>query len=221
MPDVTLADVKRLLAGCWEAQSEAVDRWHADEPADLAAPKPPCGRDGLAALALAQHLMNFRLWHVEDEARARDVGPEVIARCKRDIDGLNQRRNDLIEQVDACLVSLLEPLLPESASGRMNTETLGSALDRLSILALKIYHMDEQARRAGVSPEHVAACQGKLAVLRRQREDLAGAVLDLVDEYGRGEKRPAIYRQFKMYNDPSLNPRLYAAGRAAGRAREE
>ncbi|MEW5774404.1 MAG: DUF4254 domain-containing protein [Thermodesulfobacteriota bacterium] len=217
MPDLSLADLRRLLVQCWEAQAETVARWHEEAPAEPSQPGP----DDLLALVLAQHLTNFRLWHVEDDARATDVGPEVIARCKRDIDRLNQQRNDLIEQVDTCLVSLVLPLLPAQPRDRTNTETLGGALDRLSILALKIYHMEEQTRREDVGPDHRASCRDKAEVLRRQREGLAAAVLDLVDEYGRGEKRPVVYRQFKMYNDPRLNPRLYGAGRAGGQASEE
>jgi cell division protein FtsB len=217
MPDLTLADLRRLLSECASAQAEAVDAWHRSDPEDQ--PQPDSA--DLNSLVLAQHLANFRLWHVEDDARAVDVGPEVIARCKRDIDRLNQRRNDLIEQVDACLVSLILPLLPAQLPERTNTETLGSALDRLSILALKIFHMDEQTRRKDVGQEHLAACRDKAEVLRRQREDLLAAAQDLVDEYGRGEKRPVVYRQFKMYNDPRLNPRLYGAARAGKQRSEE
>ena len=217
MPDLSLADLRRLLDECAAAQAEAVAAWHRAEPGDLPEPVP----DDLPALVLAQHRTNHLLWHVEDDARAVDVGPEVIARCKRDIDRLNQRRNDLIERVDGALVSLLLPLLPARLPERTNTETLGSVLDRLSILALKIYHMDEQTRRVDVGEEHRAACRDKAEVLRRQRADLLAAARDLVDEYGRGEKRPVVYRQFKMYNDPRLNPRLYGAARAGKQASEE
>lgn len=222
MSHLSLADLRRLFTACAEAQAEAVARWHQADPGDL----PEAGPDDLAALAQAQHQANYRLWHVEDDARATDVGPEAIADCKRRIDRLNQRRNDLIEQVDTCLVSLVLPLLPAQPRDRINTETLGSALDRLSILALKIYHMDEQTRRDEAGPEHQAACRDKAEVLRRQRADLLAAALDLLDEYARGEKRPVVYRQFKMYNDPRLNPRLYGprlsgAARAGDGASEE
>lgn len=217
MPQTSAADLRRQLSRCAAAQAEAVAAWHRADPGDLPAPGP----DDLQALVLAQHQANFRLWHVEDDARATDVGPEAIAGCKRRIDRLNQQRNDLIEQVDTCLVSLILPLLPARPRDRTNTETLGSVLDRLSILALKIYHMDEQARREAAGPEHQAACRDKAAVLLRQREDLLAAALDLVDEYARGEKRPVVYRQFKMYNDPRLNPRLYGAARGGDGASGE
>lgn len=210
-----------LLADCFALQDEATARWHTEEPA---APEPPAGAqsapdglpDVLRALVLDQHLRNFRLWHVEDMARRRDVDDAVIADCKRRIDALNQERNDRMERVDACLVDLLRPLLPGAGTGpetgreAYNTESPGMAIDRLSILSLKIWHMAEQTERADASPEHIAACRDKLAVLRRQREDLAAAVQDLMAEYLAGSKRPRVYFQFKMYNDPNLNPQLYA-----------
>ena len=193
------------------AQPGAVAAWHEAEPKGLDEPAPEADLDTLRTLAVSQHLCNHRLWHVEDEARRTDVGPEVIADCKRRIDALNQKRNDLIERVDACLVALVTPLVPEGASERYNTETAGMALDRLSIIALKVHHMREQAQRADASDEHRHSCAAKLAVLDEQRADLARAVGELLAEYVAGTKRPKVYYQFKMYNDPSLNPALYAA----------
>ena len=120
-----------------------------------------------------------------------------------------QERNDRIERVDACLVALLSPLLPASPAPHINTESLGMAIDRLSILSLKIWHMDEQVRRTDVTPEHIASCEKKLAVLKEQRADLSLAVKHLVTEFVEGTKTPKLYFQFKMYNDPTLNPELY------------
>lgn len=200
-----------LLADCFALQDEATARWHTEEPA---APRPPAGPhplpDTLRALVLDQHLRNFRLWHVEDMARRRDVDDAAIADCKRRIDVLNQERNDRMERVDACLVDLLRPLLPGTSREAYNTESPGMAIDRLSILSLKIWHMAEQTERADASQAHIAACREKLAVLRRQREELAAAVQALVAEYLAGSKRPRLYFQFKMYNDPNLNPQVYA-----------
>ena len=200
--------IKALTAALEEgfsAQTAATEEWHA-----LRAPEPVRGGEGdLRAAILAQHASNFKLWHVEDRARRRDVSDAVIAACKREIDALNQLRNDGMEEVDRILARLLGPLLPGDAARRVNTETVGMAIDRLSILALKMYHMEEQTRRRDVGPEHLEACRDKLAVLRRQRLDLARAVLELVEEYAAGSKRPVAYNQFKMYNDPNLNPELY------------
>jgi hypothetical protein len=201
MKDV--GELKAAMEEAFAAQTAAAEDWHVRTPE-------PDREGGLRAAILAQHASNFRLWHVEDRARRRDVPDAAIAACKREIDGLNQLRNDGIEEVDRRLAALLEPLLPRKAARRVNTETAGMAVDRLSILALKIYHMEEQTRRPDAGPEHVEACRNKLAVLRRQRLDLIRAVLELLDDYAAGRKRPAAYSQFKMYNDPNLNPELYS-----------
>lgn len=200
-----------------ERQAAAVAIWHDAEPEGLDEPAPAADLDALRRLAAAEHLTNYRLWHVEDEARRTDVNAEVIADCKRRIDALNQKRNDLIEKVDACIVGLVSPLIPQDARRRYNTETVGSALDRLSIMALKAYHMQEQTERDDVTDEHRASCLKKLDVLHEQRADLLQSVCELLADYAAGEKLPKVYYQFKMYNDPSLNPALYAnKGKDAG-----
>ena len=178
-----------LLDACFDAQNEATALWHSQEPE----------ADDVAPYASAS----------PETARRRDVTPDVIADCKYRIDRLNQERNDRIERVDACLVALLSPLLPASPAPHINTESLGMAIDRLSILSLKIWHMDEQVRRTDVTPEHIASCEKKLAVLKEQRADLSLAVKHLVTEFVEGTKTPKLYFQFKMYNDPTLNPELY------------
>ena len=209
---MTPSALKSLLRDAWTAQLDHVALWHREEPpADI----PARPGDGLVELVLRQHLKNFLLWHVEDRARRRDVDDSVITACKREIDGLNQQRNDLMEQVDAWLVRAVagfEAQRDLPAGGRRyNTETLGAALDRLSILSLKIFHMREQTERADASADHLARCREKLAVLLEQHDDLSRSVLELVDEYAGGAKSPRVYFQCKMYNDPSLNPELYAA----------
>lgn len=209
----SIDSAKKVIADIVMCQGVRVGLWHEQEPPALEGLLPQEGDDPVARLecfALAQHLANHLLWHVEDSARRVDVGDAVIADCKRRIDRLNQSRNDLIERVDAALIVLLAPLLPKDAPERYNTETIGSALDRLSILALKIHHMAEQTRRSDVGPDHVESCERKLATLRRQRDDLLVSALELLDDYALGRKRPKVYFQFKMYNDPSLNPELYA-----------
>lgn len=207
---MTVADMKQLVIQCVTMQLENVVRWHDKEPGEACG----CAHDEISPgtllhLAEEEHKANFRLWHVEDEARRRDVGDDVIAQCKRDIDKLNQRRNDLIEKMDQCLTAMVETFVPESAPQAYNTETIGSAMDRLSIICLKIFHMDEQMKRAEAGPEHVEACGRKLAVLAQQHKDLVASVLGLLDEYAAGVKRPKVYYQFKMYNDPQLNPALH------------
>lgn len=222
MSHISPASLRELLSLAWTAQLERTDHWHVEAPpADI----PVRPEDGLVELVVRQHLKNFLLWHVEDTARRRDVDDRVITRCKREIDGLNQARNDLMEQVDRWLVEAVSGFAAQrdlSAQGRrFNTETLGAALDRLSILSLKIFHMQEQTTRLDVDAAHVASCQAKLAVLREQHRDLCAAVLDLIDEYATGAKSPRVYFQCKMYNDPALNPELYAARPHAGGPAEE
>jgi len=202
--------IKQDLAASIRAQTRAVIDWHGAVPdnIDTDAADPA---EKLLKLVLAQHLMNFILWHAEDVARRKDVDASVIADCKYRIDTFNQKRNDAFEIVDEYLVGRLNRFPPPLSGGRErhNTESLGMAVDRLSILALKIYHMDEQTKRADVDEAHRQSSAAKLAALEEQRADLEQAVYDLIDDFCNGVKRPKAYRQYKMYNDPGLNPQLY------------
>ena len=191
----------------WSSDLEAwTARWHEDESF-----APPAA-DEFSRLLVGLHRSNFLLWHEEDVARRTDVDPAEIARVKRAVDRLNQQRNDSIELIDEWLLvtryaHLADRDLP------LRTETPGQATDRLSVLALKVFHMREQTLRADVSAEHVQACTRKLVTLVAQRTDLSRALADMLAELERGAIRMKIYRQFKMYNDPSLNPQLYAGRR--------
>lgn len=219
--------IVETITAAAETQSRLVADWHrsgmefrdSETELNAALAALPAGHVArFAGLIQVQHLANFFLWHVEDEARRTDVDDAVIAGCKQRIDRLNQRRNDLIEQVDAALVAALEPLLPplpNDAAARYNTETVGSALDRMSIMALKVFHMDEEACRTDADAAHRAKCAEKLEILRAQRDGLLASVLELVGDYATGARRPRVTYQFKMYNDPSLNPALYKTGRGA------
>jgi hypothetical protein len=161
-----------------------------------------------------QHKYNFLLWHEEDIARSPTAGDAEIARVKRNIDQLNQKRNDWIERIDDWLKRQLEErrIVP-AAGAKWNTETPGAAIDRLSILALRIYHMEEQAERTDATPEHIAKAHDKLALLAAQHEDLSAALAELIADLFAGRKRLKLYRQMKMYNDPTMNPYLYNADR--------
>ena len=210
MADITIEIVKETIRDAINHQTRSVMDWHYGEPVYEGDPADDlAGVAGFRELVARQHWANFQLWHVEDRARRKDVDAVVIADCKYAIDKLNQKRNDLIERVDECLIGMIAPLLPEDCAERYNTETVGAALDRLSIQALKIYHMDEQCRRKDVDQDHKDACSGKVLTLKQQHEDLEQAILGLVDEYAVGAKKPKVYFQFKMYNDPKLNPELY------------
>jgi len=154
------------------------------------------------------HRCNCLLWNEEDLARRRNVPDAEIAGNKRAIDGYNQQRNDAIERIDEqMLVSLSE--VKVNSGARLNSETPGAMIDRLSILCLKIHHMRLQTLRTDVDSTHIEACRGKLARLEEQRGDLGACFDRLVAECVRGEARFKVYRQFKMYNDPALNPAIY------------
>ena len=160
----------------------------------------------------ANHRCNTLLWDEEDLARRRDVPDAAIAANKRAIDGYNQRRNDATENVDEALLARISAV-GLSPDAWHNSETAGAMIDRLSILALKSFHMDLQTRRTDASSEHIAACHDKLARLAAQREDLARCYDTLLGCAAEGRAFWRIYRQFKMYNDPDLNPYLYGGKR--------
>jgi hypothetical protein len=188
-------------------QQECVDRWH-QVPVDNR-------YDGFLAAVCTQHQFNYWLWHEEDIARSPDVSDTKIAEVKRNIDRFNQQRNDWIEKLDDLITAHLErtavKALPEA---RQNTETAGSVIDRLSILALRLYHVDEQLRRTDATPEHLEKCRGRMQVCLRQHADLTHGLTELLEDLLSGRKRHRTYRQLKMYNDPSLNPYLYGRRQA-------
>ena len=147
-------------------------------------------------------------WHFEDIIRDPHIDPVEALSLKRRIDRSNQDRTDLVEQIDSYFRQKYSDVnvLPDA---RLNTESPAWAIDRLSILALKIYHMREQAERADATEEHRQKCQAKLNVLLEQQHDLSLAIDQLLDDIQAGRKYMKVYRQMKMYNDPSTNPVLY------------
>ncbi len=157
------------------------------------------------------HLRNFQLWHEEDIARRDDLGAERVMQAKRAIDRFNQERNNFIEEMDKAMVAELQPA--DSGLPR-NSETPGMMIDRLSILALKEYHMREETLRPEASESHRASCGEKLARIIRQRSDLTQCLDELLKEVAAGTRTFAVYYQFKMYNDPALNPQLYGKSSA-------
>ncbi len=152
---------------------------------------------------------NYNLWHLEDLARDPDANDSTIANVKRKIDKENQLRNDRIENLDILIDNFLKrnKIIPKTEIS--NSETPGSIVDRLTILSLKIYHMKQQTERDDVDENHIITCKNKLKILHLQRDDLIGALKILINEILSGEKKHKIYYQFKMYNNPALNPILY------------
>jgi Protein of unknown function (DUF4254) len=161
--------------------------------------------DGLMAIAMAQHGANFELWHEEDKARSPEAIDSDIAEVKHAIDRLNQKRNDLVEKMDVWLLERLE----QNEKAPLHSETPGLMIDRLSILALKIYHTEEEEHRETATEAHRRRNADRLALLKEQRSDLAGCLDDLWSEILQGTRRFKLYRQMKMYNDPELNPAVY------------
>lgn len=190
---MNVAEITRL-------QAERTVQWHQEDPCSA--------EDGLPGLVERNHLENFLLWHEEDIARCDDLGPERVVQAKRRIDGHNQRRNDLIEQMDQLIVNELRP---RTTGCSFSSETPGMMIDRLSILALKNFHMSEEANREDAPQEHRQKCAQKVSVIRRQIADLSGALDELLDEVKAGTRSFRVYFQFKMYNDRELNPQLRRA----------
>ena len=151
-------------------------------------------------------------WHLEDIIRAPQIAPVEALQIKRRIDKSNQDRTDLVELIDSYFLDQYKDIkLAKDAT--INTESPAWAIDRLSILALKIHHMRQETERTDTSDEHRAQCQQKLNVLLEQQEDLSTAIGQLLDDIRAGRKYMKVYKQMKMYNDPELNPVLYASNK--------
>ena len=189
--------------------TSTVARWHR-EPIDHPYGEPdPTSLDPLAIIC-QQHQYNYLLWHEEDIARSPDVSDAQIASVKRNIDRYNQARNDWIEKVDDWITADLDrKSIQPSPQALLNTETPGSAIDRLSIMSLRIYHLEEQLERTDIDQAHIDKVSHRLAVCRMQFADLSQSLRELLQAIYAGSKRHKTYRQMKMYNDPSLNPYLY------------
>jgi len=147
-------------------------------------------------------------WHLEDIIRDENIDPVEALQLKRTIDASNQKRTDLVEFIDSWFLNKYKDITPKS-DAKINTETPAWAVDRLSILALKVYHMSLEANRESASEEHRYNCQQKLDVLLTQKEDLCASIIQLLNDIENGDVKMKVYKQMKMYNDESLNPILY------------
>jgi hypothetical protein len=195
-----MIDVNQLT----NLQFNAVEYWH-DRKFVILKPE-----NDLFAVVLEQHRFNFDLWHEEDIARSPDVSDSKIAQVKRRIDQLNQKRNDGIERLDAAIIEqLAEIKRAPKPDARINTETPGSAIDRLSIMSLRLFHLQEQLQRSDAGLEHQQLVSQRINRCFLQHADLSRSLTELLDDIIAGNKILKVYHQFKMYNDPAMNPYLY------------
>ena len=196
-PLVTILEIDAIL-------SRLVVDWHAVAVSH--------DQQGLLGTVCDLHRFNFLLWHEEDIARSPDVTDAKIAQVKRAIDQYNQSRNDSIEKTDDWLIEELGRRGIVAADGALSaTETPGAAIDRLSILELRRYHMREQIERADASAEHREKAASKMLVLDMQRANLMEALDRLLAEIFTGQRPLRVFRQMKMYNDPTMNPAIYSS----------
>jgi len=197
---LTLTDIAALhdqLTSRWH--QEAIETW-----------KAPTGRHAAwTALVARQHLANFELWHTEDEARTPGATDSDLARVKRRVDETNQRRNDLSEQIDETLLDALASQGLPNPEAPLHSESPGLMIDRLSILALNIFHTREEMQRPSAPAGHAERNRARLEILTGQRHDLAACLDRLWAETLAGSRSFKLYRQLKMYNDPALNPAVY------------
>jgi len=168
----------------------------------------PYNKEELEHLLYKKSWIDTVQWHYEDIIRLPDINPVEALTLKRKIDASNQVRTDMVEFIDSYMLDLYKNVKVQPEA-KINTESPAWAIDRLSILALKIYHMKEEANRITASNQHRLNCQQKLNVLLEQRTDLSEAIDDLIQDIANGRKYMKVYKQMKMYNDDDLNPMLY------------
>lgn len=177
-----------------------------------AKPVNPYTEGSIEFLLFSKNWIDAVQWHLEDIIRNPAIEPAEALKIKRRIDASNQERTDLVEYIDGFFMDKYKNVEKQSNAG-INTETPAWAVDRLSILALKIYHMQQETLRSDASAEHIKSCSDKLNVLLTQRKDLSGAIDELLADIEAGRKYMKLYKQMKMYNDPALNPVLYKGGK--------
>ena len=186
---------------------QAIRDYHLTDNVDTEM-KNPYDRDSIEYKLYMKCWIDTVQWHLEDLIRDPHIDLSDALALKRRIDHSNQDRTDLVEEIDTYFRQKFADITP-MADARLNTESPAWAVDRLSILELKIWHMQEQTERKDADQEHLARCQAKLEVLLEQRVDLSTAIDQLLEDYQAGRKVMKVYRQMKMYNDPSTNPVLY------------
>jgi len=194
-------------SSAWDIFSKSVEDYHINDNIDFPINN-PFEKGSLEQLLYAKNWIDTVQWHLEDIIRDENIDPVDALKLKRRIDASNQQRTDLVEYIDSCFLQKYQNITPKSEA-KINTETVAWAIDRLSILVLKVYHMNQEATRESASDEHRAKCTEKLNVLLEPKKDLSQAIDFLLEEIEKGNVKMKTYKQMKMYNDESLNPVLY------------
>lgn len=196
-----------LTEKAWEIFNQSVRDYHITDNVD-SAENNPFQANSLEWILYSKNWIDTVQWHLEDIIREEDINPVEALKIKRKIDKLNQKRTDLVEQIDFWFYKNFETIIPNS-DARINSETPAWSIDRFSILSLKIYHMSIEASREDASEEHKLQCSQKLQILLEQHKDLSTAIDQLLSDIENGKVKMKLYKQMKMYNDESLNPILY------------
>jgi hypothetical protein len=194
---------------CYQIYEKSVADYHITDDVD-AAQNNPFAEGDLNHTLYAKNWIDAVQWHLEDIIRDPEIDPVAALALKRRIDKSNQDRTDMVEELDSYFRDKFKSVAVLD-SATINTESPAWAFDRLSILALKIYHMNVEVARTDATPQHIARCKAKLDVLLEQRIDLITAIDQLLDDIAAGRKYMKVYRQMKMYNDADTNPVLYAS----------
>jgi hypothetical protein len=192
---------------CYQIFEQSIRDYHRHDHVDTAIKNPFTGSD-FKSLLYVKNWIDTVQWHLEDVIRNPDIDPAEALLIKRRIDKSNQERTDKVEQIDDYFVEQFRQVEAKPGA-RINSETPAWLLDRMSILMLKIYHMQEQTERKDATAEHISKCQAKLSVLLEQKNDMRNAFNELMEDIQTGNRKFKVYRQMKMYNDSSLNPMLY------------
>ena len=191
----------------WSIFTRSIEDYHITDDVDAVKPN-HYENNSLEQILYDKNWIDTVQWHLEDIIRDENIDPVKALEIKRRIDASNQKRTDLVEFIDSWFLNKYKNTTP-NADAKINTETPAWAVDRLSILALKVYHMDLEANRASASDEHREKCQMKLNTLLEQKKDLSSAIDQLLNDIENGLIKIKTYKQMKMYNDETLNPVLY------------
>ena len=195
----------------WDIFNKSISDYHITDNVDANEPN-NYAQGSLEQILYSKNWIDTVQWHLEDIIRDENINPVKALEIKRRIDASNQKRTDLVEFIDGWFLSKYKNTTPKP-NAKINTETPAWAVDRLSILALKVYHMELETRRESASEEHKKKCQDKLNILLEQKKDLSSAIDQLLKDIEEGEVKIKTYKQMKMYNDESLNPILYQKGK--------